>query len=128
MSTSDLRDALRAVSGVADAEVTERAGEAPIIRVWLDGSRPGAEVEHDIDVVISERGYQGSFRSPEAKAARDDANGRRAGLGRGLDTLIPVANEESAPAHLQEVGSGVAALDSPTGDAVGKAIPTVNSL
>lgn len=70
-------------------------------------------MEHDIDAVISGRGYQGSYRSPEAEPTRDDANGRRGGLGRGLDTLIPVANEESAPAHLQEVARPAPAADGP---------------
>jgi len=108
MSGEELREALLAVPGVAWAEVTERPGGAPLVRLWLDGTRDGKAVQRDVDHVIALRGFRRRAASADGDGGRGDAtpstgNGRRAGLGKGLDTLIPVALEEATPSHLQEV-------------------------
>jgi hypothetical protein len=59
MATDDLRDALLAVSGVAAAHVAEGGDATPVVRVWLDGTRPEAEVSVEIDDVIARRGFRG---------------------------------------------------------------------
>lgn len=101
MSTDELRAALLAVPGIASAEVTERLGDTPIVRLWLDGSRPGEDVQRDVDDVIAGEGYRRKEEPIEAVAATTE--GKRMGLGRGLETLIPVAEREAVPNHLQEV-------------------------
>lgn len=101
MSTDELRAALLAVPGIASAEVTERPGDTPIVRLWLDGSRPGEDVQRDVDDVIAGEGYRRKEEPIETVAATTE--GKRMGLGRGLETLIPVAEHEVAPNHLQEV-------------------------
>jgi len=98
MSTDELRAALLGVPGIASAEVTERPGDTPIVRLWLDGSRPGEVVQHDVDGVIAGEGYR---RKDEPVA--DVAEAKRMGLGRGLETLIPASERSAPPAHFQEV-------------------------
>jgi len=101
MSTDELRAALLGVPGIASAEVTERPGDTPIVRLWLDGSRPGEVVQHDVDGVIAGEGYR--RKDDPVEPVADVAEGKRMGLGRGLETLIPVAERSAPPAHFQEV-------------------------
>jgi hypothetical protein len=101
MSTDELREALLGVPGIASAEVTERPGDTPIVRLWLDGSRPGEVVQHDVDGVIAGEGYRRKDEPVEPVA--DVAEGKRMGLGRGLETLIPASERSAPPAHFQEV-------------------------
>lgn len=106
MSTDELRAALLAVPGIASAEVTERPGDTPIVRLWLDGSRPGEVVQHDVDDVIAGEGFRRKEEPVDPDAVgepADGAEGKRMGLGRGLETLIPVAERSAPPAHFQEV-------------------------
>ena len=69
MSTDELRAALLDVPGIASAEVTERPGDTPIVRLWLDGSRPGEDVQRDVDDVIAGEGYRRKEEPIEAGAA-----------------------------------------------------------
>lgn len=101
MSTDELRAALLGVPGIASAEVTERPGDTPIVRLWLDGSRPGDVVQHDVDGVIAGEGFR--RKDEPVEPAADVTEGKRMGLGRGLETLIPVAERSASPAQLQEV-------------------------
>lgn len=104
MTAEELRSALQAVPGVASAQVDEdEGGASPMVRLWLDGSRPGAAVEGDVDEVITSAGYR---RRP----APPSESGRRAGLGRGLEALIPVALDEPPPMHLREAGPTLASM------------------
>ena len=101
MSTDELRAALLAVPGIASAEVSERPGDTPVVRLWLDGSRPGEDVQRDVDEVIAGEGYRRKDELVEMEPAVPER--KRQGLGRGLETLIPVAQREVAPAQFQEV-------------------------
>jgi len=109
MSAEDLRAALSAVPGVASVEVTGTEDAAPTIRLRLDGTRPAEDVQRDVDHVISLRGYRRKpARAPVSVAAEASEEppptGRRAGLGKGLEELIPIAFEEEPPAHLETNG------------------------
>lgn len=97
MTAEELREALTAIPGVASAEVTERDAGAPVVRLWLDGTRPGDEVQRDVDHVITLRGY---------RPRPSETVPTKRGLGRGLETLLPVALEEAAPSHLERTGIG----------------------
>lgn len=97
MSADELRTALQAVPGVASAQVDDENGMAPMVRLWLDGSRSGSAVEDDVEDVISGAGYR-------RRSTTATENGRRGGLGKGLEALFPLAAEETPPAHLQEIG------------------------
>ncbi len=104
MAVEDLRAALLAVPGVASVEVTEVADSEPVVRLWLDGTREAPDVQRDVDHVISLRGYRRkAVPEPAGAVAEPPGNGRRGGLGRGLETLIPVALEEEPPSHLHAV-------------------------
>lgn len=97
MSADELRSALQAVPGVASAQVDDENGMAPMVRLSLDGSRPGSAVETDVEGVISGAGYR-------RKATPAPENGKRGGLGKGLEALFPLARDETPPVHLQEIG------------------------
>lgn len=69
MHTDELRDALLAVPGVADAHVAEGEGTTPIVRVWLDGSRSEADVSDEINDVVASRGFRGVSATTGAGSA-----------------------------------------------------------
>lgn len=126
MSYSELQGAVLAVAGIAAAEVEPRDDLGPSVRVWLDGSRPAARVSADLEQVLESAGFRapalapaaappfpgGSPRasasstapshtpSPVAPIRKPGGNGaaRRAGLGRGLDALIPSPDPDAQPA------------------------------
>ena len=113
MTADELRAALSVVPGVGSVEVTDTGDATPNVRVWLDGTRPAEDVQRDVDHVIGLKGYRrrpvprsesagGSVATAERTtvtvAESAGPNGRR-GLGRGLDTLLPVAVESSGPAE-----------------------------
>ncbi|HEX9854715.1 MAG TPA: hypothetical protein VGC47_05325 [Acidimicrobiia bacterium] len=95
-----LRDALQAVPGVAGALVTARDGRAPRIRVWLDGTSGADDVSVEVRRLLVDAGLE----TPDpADAPPLPGNGKKAGLGRGLGTLIPDAHDTPPPAHLQSL-------------------------
>jgi hypothetical protein len=102
-STADgaaaLRDALQGVPGVAGALVTARDGRAPRIRVWLDGSSDADDVSADVRRLLVDAGLD----TPDPATEPRPANGRKAGLGKGLGALIPDAHDTPPPAHLQSL-------------------------
>ena len=94
MTTSDLRDDLDALPGVATAEVVLRDDETPVARVWLDGTRDGDEVRELVDALLG--------RSiPSVVLPRQKTQRRRIGLGRGLGDLIPNDEQNPLPTQLQ---------------------------
>ena len=74
MATDDLRNALLAVPGVAAADVAEGASATPIVRVWLDGSRPEIDVSVEINDVIARRGLRGvpTVEPPRREVSRSE--------------------------------------------------------
>ncbi|HEX9643271.1 MAG TPA: hypothetical protein VGC11_04645 [Acidimicrobiia bacterium] len=48
MSDEELHRAVLAVPGIAAAEVLERPGAGPLVRIWLDGSRDAEDVARDV--------------------------------------------------------------------------------
>ena len=68
MTVEDLRAAVIAVPGVAFAEVALRDDDAPVVRVWTDGSRGDLVVQNDVGDVIAIHGY-GSGRMEANRAA-----------------------------------------------------------
>ncbi len=88
-----------AVAGISDAAVETRDGK-PVVRVWLDGSRERGDVAADIRERLAGAGLRA--RSSVAPARRGSPP-RRSGLGRGLDALIPSADDATPRAHLQSL-------------------------
>ena len=125
VSVTELRHAVLAIAGIAAAEIEPRQNRGPSVRVWLDGSRPSAAVSRELQDVLRDAGYR--TRSEVAERPRGSGslgedtpdvdlksigaetppvgNGgaRRAGLGRGLDALIPAPQRDigSAPNRLE---------------------------
>ncbi len=95
MATRDLKDELVAIPGVSDAEVTLVDDAPPVARVWLDGTREGAEVRERVQALL---GRQLPVGEPNQASLP-----RRSGLGKGLDTLIPdgVGDRHRVPAQLK---------------------------
>lgn len=94
MPTDELREALLAVPGIASAQVLSTADATPHVRLWLDGTRSGDDVRRAVDDVVSRTGSEHRNGDPSPTEAR------RTGLGRGLDTLIPVARDQNPPGYL----------------------------
>jgi hypothetical protein len=89
-----LQGEVLAVPGIAAAEVEARPDQGPFVRVWLDGTRDAAAVAADVRRVLDKAGYgteEGAGSGPAAATPLDGRNGRRSGLGRGLEALIPPA-------------------------------------
>ena len=91
MTAEDMRREVCSLPGVASAEVTPRVGAPPFVRVWTDGSRPDAEVQHAVErIALSDA------------PLREDMSQRRAGLGRSLADTLPAALAEPIPSHFAE--------------------------
>lgn len=114
MTTENLRADLDALPGVASAEVTLDNDSIPTARVWLDGTLSGDDVRNLVDELVANS-------MPSVVLPRQKAPAKRTGLGRGLVELLPSAEAESVPAHLQQpVGHrqsivGVAVVESASG-------------
>ncbi|MCL1601445.1 MAG: hypothetical protein M3112_07920 [Actinomycetia bacterium] len=114
MTTDNLRADLDALPGVAAAEVTLDNDAIPTARVWLDGTLSGDDVRHLVDELVANS-------MPSVVLPRQKAPRKRTGLGRGLVELLPSAEAESVPTHLQGPASnrqlivGVAVIESVSG-------------
>lgn len=93
MTTSQIKDELSSIPGIAEVEITLRDGEPPHARVWLDGSRSGDEVQERIDALLGSA-------LPEV-ITEPVASPRRGGLGKGLDSLMPDADSDAIPSQLR---------------------------
>jgi len=94
VTTENLREDLAAIPGVASAEVTTKQDETPVARVWLDGTKDGAEVKELVGALLGEK-------VPDLGEATDDVPRRRGGLGRGLGDLLPEDDSHPVPSQLQ---------------------------
>lgn len=114
MTTENLRADLDALPGVAAAEVSLDNDLAPTARVWLDGTLSGDDVRTLVDELVANS-------MPSVVLPRQKTPGRRTGLGRGLVELLPSAEAESVPTHLQQSAGnrqsivGVAVVESVSG-------------
>jgi len=119
MTVEDLRDAVVAVPGVAYAEVALRDDDAPVVRVWTDGSRDDVVVRSDVTDVIAIHGY-GSGRLATSRAALEvriaDTIGGLPAAGLGNQADRPMALPASAPGLaklvIEETGGMVVAVAS----------------
>jgi hypothetical protein len=93
MTSSNLRDDLVSIPGVADAEVTLTDSAAPVARIWLDGSRDHDEVREKVEALLG-----GTI---PAVGTQVTTAPRRTGLGKGLDTLIPNGEADRVPSQLK---------------------------
>ena len=97
MSVNELRGAVLLVPGIVAAEVEPREADGPLVRVWLDGSRDAHDVADDVRAILGEAGFGSAppmIEPDEAAPAVPDRNGKRTGLGRGLEALIPPVGPE----------------------------------
>ena len=114
VTTDNLRADLDALPGVAAAEVTLDNDAIPTARVWLDGTLSGDDVRHLVDELVANS-------MPSVVLPRQKTPRKRTGLGRGLVELLPSAEAESVPTHLQQSASnrqsivGVAVIESVSG-------------
>jgi hypothetical protein len=114
VTTKNLRANLDALPGVAAAEVTLDNDSIPTARVWLDGTLSGDDVRNLVDELVANS-------MPSVVLPRQKAPGKRTGLGRGLVELLPSAEAESVPTHLQQSADnrqsivGVAVIESASG-------------
>ncbi len=90
MASHDLQDRLQAIPGVASAEVTLHDDQAPVARVYLDGSRDEREVRERVDALLGSSVPKTTVPAPR----------KRGGLGRGLDDLLNEEPPDVAPAHI----------------------------
>lgn len=86
---------LEAIAGVASAEVTFRGDQAPVARVWLDGTEPAEEVRAKVNALL---GSSVPVHLPGRQP------GRRGGLGKNLAQVIS-EEDASGPSHLVDAGS-----------------------
>jgi hypothetical protein len=93
LASQELNDQLESIPGVASAEVTISPGTTPVARIWLDGSRDGAEVRERVDSLLGSA-LPTHFETDDAQPKR------RSGLGRGLSELLPADELEPAPSHI----------------------------
>jgi hypothetical protein len=114
VTTENLRADLDALPGVAAAEVTLDNEKIPTARVWLDGTIPGDDVRSLVDELVANS--MTSVVLPRQKTPP-----KRTGLGRGLVELLPSAEAETVPTHLQLSAGrrqsivGVAVIESGSG-------------
>lgn len=90
MAEQELEDKLQAIPGVASAEVTIHDDDAPVARVFLDGTREHDEVRNRVNALLG-----ASVPNRTAPTGR-----RRGGLGKGLGELLGDESAEPAPAHI----------------------------
>ena len=84
---------MSSIPGIADVEITLRDGESPIAKVWLDGSRPDAEVREHIDALLGST-------VPDL-ISETAVPPRRGGLGKGLDSLMSDADGDAIASQLR---------------------------
>jgi hypothetical protein len=94
VATRDLRNELASIPGVSDAEVLVTADNQRTAKVWLDGTRDSDEVRGRIESLLGPS-------VPSVKPA-EGTPGKRSGLGRGLETLLPDMALEPVPAQLRD--------------------------
>jgi hypothetical protein len=90
VGTGELTDQLQAIPGVAAAEVTLRDGEAPVARIWLDGSGDPDEVRERVRALLGSQ-------IPTVGSQRPT---RRSGLGRGLGELLIDDGDDPVLPHI----------------------------
>ena len=98
MPGNELREQLQAIPGVASAKVTFTDDDAPVARIWLDGSRDAEEVRERVNALL---GRSIPRPAPDEAPPRPK---RRSGLGRGLPELITA--DEATPSHIDVRPSG----------------------
>ncbi len=109
VSLEDLQAAVLGIPGVVGAEVTASPSGPPSVRVWTDDTRDPDQLRAEVKSLVA-RAHRAIAGPGPAPAEPDEAHPitsvpdipghRRGGLGRGLDSLIAVAGDEPAPAHL----------------------------
>jgi hypothetical protein len=92
VATRDLRDELASIPGVSDAEITITDDERPTAVVWLDGTRGDEEVRTTIEALLGQ--------SIPVVHSDEEPPPKRSGLGKGLDALLPGAENDPVPAQL----------------------------
>ena len=90
MPGNELRDELQAIPGVASAKVTY-TDDAPVARIWLDGSRDAEEVREKVNALLGRT-------LPDRPGSTPARVKRKSGLGRGLTDLI--GEDDSVPSHI----------------------------
>ncbi len=90
-TNDEISDELEAIPGVASAQVTFVEGQAPVARVWLDGTRDPEEVRALVSALLGSHLPVGSPL---------DRRVRRSGLGKGLTELIAEDHGPSELPHL----------------------------
>lgn len=113
VSIEELQAAVLGIPGVVGAEVAESESGPPSVRVWTDASRDPGELRSEVKSLIARARLATPDSQPAAPAEEDTVRpisavtdppaSRRGGLGRGLDSIIAVADNERAPAHLVSI-------------------------
>ncbi|MFC2177370.1 hypothetical protein ACFLRH_03020 [Actinomycetota bacterium] len=112
VSLEELQAAVLGIPGVVGAEVAESQSGSPSVRVWTDDSRDPNELRSEVRSLVA----RAHMPSPEPESTPPEEvivrpissapglpGNRRGGLGRGLDSIIAVADSERAPAHLVSI-------------------------
>lgn len=94
MQAQELTDALRAVPGVANAEVTIRPQGSPLVRVWLDGSRSDTDVGREVNLLIASGGFAAQPQTGPAAPSQQDRS--ELTVVSGIGSIESVAIEESS--------------------------------
>lgn len=116
VNLEELHAAVLNVPGVVGAVVSPSDSGPPSVRIWTDDSRNPDDLEAEVKSLVIRSGRGTQPDSPivpepivavpdvaESPAAAAPGNGRRSGLGRGLDKLFPDAGEQRPPAHLVSI-------------------------
>lgn len=117
MIADDLRLAVKAVPGVAHAEVSLRDTGTPVVRVWTDGTRPDGAVHTDVSDVLAIHGYLRPRHGIDAAAleARINDSAERIGAAPiGVSRVLPLPETPPVLAKLviEENGDTVIAVAS----------------
>lgn len=116
----ELQAAVLGIPGVVGAEVAPRPSGLPSVRVWTDDTRDPAELQAEVKLVVTRAAQaSGTVAEPPPAVIREPvpptnpdrsvspvqrlAGSKRSGLGRGLDSLIPDAEDGKSPAHLVSI-------------------------
>lgn len=95
MQAQELTDALRAVPGVANAEVTIRPQGSPLVRVWLDGSRSDTDVGREVNLLIASGGFAAQPQTGPAAPSQPQDRSELTVVS-GIGSIESVAIEESS--------------------------------
>ena len=110
----ELHAAVLGVPGVVGAVISGEGSPAPRVRIWTDDSRDPDELQEEVKALVARARSGGLDTSrtvireqepsapPRPMAALPGPN-KRSGLGKGLESLLPDAVEEPAPAHLVSI-------------------------